>query len=139
MILGVGVDIVDITRFNRWMQYSESQLLRVFSRQELQACRVDDCYIPDKLAARFAAKEALFKALSASLVSLKLTNYTFSLLFLCKHAEVTSGTWDVPMMIVDWGAIKDIVGDALPDLSVQLSLSHDAGRAVAFVIVNYHQ
>ncbi len=63
MILGVGVDLVDVERMHlvltrRWAQRF---ITRVFSPDEISACETSpnpaQCY-----AARFAAKEALVKA-----------------------------------------------------------------------------
>ena len=56
----VGVDIVAITRIERAMAYyGERFLQRVYTRAELELC----CGHASSLAARFAGKEAVIKAL----------------------------------------------------------------------------
>ncbi len=63
MIHGIGVDIVQLARIRRAIEtYGERFLKRIFSPREIEECesQPDDrvlCY-----AARFAAKEAAFKA-----------------------------------------------------------------------------
>lgn len=136
MIIGIGVDIAKVSRFQTLSAASQERLLRVFSPQELAYClQPDTTYDLTKLAARFAAKEAFFKALSAALIHLKLTDQTSSLLAICKLVEVSSPLWGVPTLTIDWPAIETIVGSKLPHLNTQLSLSHEKDVAVAFVII----
>lgn len=63
MIVGIGLDIVDVARWARALDNIQGQ---IFTAQELLACadRVDRV---DALAARFAAKEACLKALNAGI------------------------------------------------------------------------
>lgn len=61
MIIGVGVDIVDVPRMERICKTNRRFVERVFTRHELDySLPKKGCY--QHLAARFAAKEALFKA-----------------------------------------------------------------------------
>ena len=58
MILGLGIDVVDIERFRRTLERSPALLTKVFDPAERE--------LPvASLAARFAAKEAVAKALGA--------------------------------------------------------------------------
>ena len=59
MIVGIGVDLVDIPRFERSIARTPALLTRLFSPAE----RV---LKPHSLAARYAAKEALIKTLGGS-------------------------------------------------------------------------
>jgi holo-[acyl-carrier protein] synthase len=67
MIYGTGIDIVDITRFERFVRENNEALLdRLFTRGEREYCT------PRKRSAqhfalRFAAKEAFLKALGTGL------------------------------------------------------------------------
>ena len=83
MILGIGTDVVQVSRFERWRKYKKEQLLRIFSPQELNDCFVEGVLNIEKLASRFAAKEAFFKAFSQMLVRLQVTRVPFSFLFAC--------------------------------------------------------
>ena len=67
MVLGMGLDLVSVERFRRFLQRrGERALQRLFTPGERKYCRghVDPA---QSLAARFAAKEALFKALGTGM------------------------------------------------------------------------
>ena len=141
MILGIGTDIIEVARFKRWSDYSYDSLLKIFSEQELAACLRKNSgkittYHSEKLAARFAAKEAFYKALSVALVNLKKTQRSFSFLSVARHIHVSEGEWGVPLLVVDWSVISHLIADELPTFSVQLSLAHEKEYAVAFVIIS---
>jgi holo-[acyl-carrier protein] synthase len=111
MIDGVGIDVVDIARFSEALERTSGLKERLFTVAEQSKS------IPS-LAARFAAKEALAKALNAGKG-------------LPWHdAEVINSESGKPAFLFR-GEIADLVDGA----SVHLSLSHDAGIASAFVIV----
>jgi holo-[acyl-carrier protein] synthase len=57
--LGVGVDVVDVPRFAKALERHPRLLARLFTDQE----RLDARQRPERLAARFAAKEAVLKTL----------------------------------------------------------------------------
>lgn len=136
MILGIGTDIVAVSRFERWKEYPYSQLRKIFSEDELAQCRCGDSYDIQKLAARFAAKEAFFKALSASLIKLGYTQNEFTLLFACNHVSVERGTWDVPVLRVDWDTFAAKIAKTLPPICCELSFSHERDFSIAFVILS---
>jgi len=111
MIEGVGIDVVDIARFTESLSRTPGLKDRLFTDAERSKPIAS-------LAARFAAKEALAKALSAGKG-------------LPWHdAEVINLESGKPAFLFR-GQIADLVDGA----SVHLSLSHDAGIASAFVIV----
>ena len=58
MIVGVGIDVVDVARFGATLDRTPAMRERLFTEQELTRPLAS-------LAARFAAKEALAKALGA--------------------------------------------------------------------------
>jgi holo-[acyl-carrier protein] synthase len=64
VIIGVGVDLVDVPRMERTLsgRWAKRFISRVFSEEEIGACRRSS-RPPQAFAARFAAKEALAKAL----------------------------------------------------------------------------
>jgi len=63
MILGIGHDAVAIARFAHWHTYSHKKLQRIFSEHEIRYCVQTPLKSAERFAARFAAKEALYKAL----------------------------------------------------------------------------
>ncbi len=111
MIEGIGIDVVDIERFAESLLRTPALAERLFTPAERS--------LPiSSQAARFAAKEALAKALDAGK----------GLLWL--DAEVVNLESGKPVFLFR-GAIADLVDGA----SVHLSISHDAGIASAIVIV----
>ena len=58
MIIGIGVDMVDISRFERTLRRTPALAGRLFAESERDGR-------PESLAASFAAKEAVAKALGA--------------------------------------------------------------------------
>lgn len=114
MIVGVGIDVVDVGRFAETLERTPTLEHRVFAPAERNRSVAS-------LAARFAAKEALAKALGAPGD-------------LHWHdAEVVSDADGRP-----WFETRGTVRarcDALSVRSVHLSLSHDAGVASALVVL----
>jgi holo-[acyl-carrier protein] synthase len=113
MIVGVGVDVVDVARLGRSLERTPALLDRLFTPAEQQLERLES------LAARFAAKEAVAKALGNSGLS-----------FL--DAEVVSDEQGKPSIVLHGDAIP--VAEALGINRWHVSLTHDAGQATAFVV-----
>jgi holo-[acyl-carrier protein] synthase len=113
MIVGIGVDLVDIARFERTLERTPRLRERLFSESE----RV---LKPHSLAARYAAKEALIKALGGS----DGVHWT--------EIEVASEASGRPLFRLSGSTAAAV--DARGITAVHLSLSHDAGLATAYVI-----
>ena len=113
MIHGVGIDVVDINRFKQTLERTPGLELKLFTEAE----RIKSI---QSLAARFAAKEALVKALNA-------VNG-----ILWHEAEVVNLEGGKPTFIF-YGAVAELVVGA----NVHLSISHEAGVATAIVIVEH--
>jgi phosphopantetheine--protein transferase-like protein len=136
VVLGVGTDIVAIKRLEGWHSYSYDQLRKIFSKSELEECKLNNNYDWVRLAARFAAKEAFYKALSTTLVSLGITGSEFSFLFLCNYVYIDKGIWDLPELKIDWKELQNKIGVDLSSLDIKLSLSHEMDFAIAFVVIS---
>jgi holo-[acyl-carrier protein] synthase len=113
MIIGVGIDVVDVARFGQTLERNPRLLERLFTESERSMGL-------SSLAARFAAKEALAKALGAP-VGLHWT-----------HASVRRDDNGRPHLEI-WGTVETCA-TALGVQELHLSLSHDAGIASAVVI-----
>ncbi len=114
MIAGIGVDVVDIARFERSLERTPALRDRLFAESERQR--------PARsLAARFAAKEALIKALGGHAV------IRWHDMRIVQDAD---GNPDFALS----GALSEHV-EALGIGRVHLSMSHDAGIASAFVVL----
>jgi holo-[acyl-carrier protein] synthase len=71
MIIGTGVDITEVNRLRKAVEkWGESFLTRVFTDLELSNAKKRVNFYPH-LAGRFAAKEAVFKALGESDLNFK--------------------------------------------------------------------
>jgi holo-[acyl-carrier protein] synthase len=113
MIVGVGVDVVDIARFQASLERTPGLLERVFTEAERTLS-------PASLAARFAAKEAVGKALGNP------GDLSW------QDAEVRSEPSGRPYLVVSGGVAAR--GKELGVVRWHLSLSHDAGIASAMVV-----
>jgi holo-[acyl-carrier protein] synthase len=71
MITGIGVDIVDVRRMERWIG-NLALLNRYFHQEELSLALSRKNSAAQTLAARFAAKEAFGKALGSGLAEIEL-------------------------------------------------------------------
>jgi len=113
-IVGVGIDVVDISRFDDALRRTPGMVERLFTSAEAGRPLAS-------LAARFAAKEALAKALGAP------GNLDWH------DAEVVAEASGRPLFTLRGtvAARAAEVGAA----TVHLSLSHDAGIASAVVVL----
>ncbi len=112
-ILGIGVDVCEISRLEEMLLRTPALVERLFSPAEARRR-------PASLAARFAAKEALAKALGSpgGLV--------------WRDCEVVTDAAGRPSFAVR-GTVAELMG-RLGVARTHLSLSHDAGIATAFVV-----
>jgi len=113
MIVGIGVDLVDIPRFERTLERTPRLRDRLFSTAE-QALK------PRSLAARYAAKEALIKALGGS----DGVHWT--------EIEVTPEPSGRPWFTLTGSTAAVVAARGITTL--HLSMSHDAGFATAYVV-----
>ena len=113
MILGVGIDVVDVERFGQTLERTPGLKERLFTETERGLGL-------NSLAARFAAKEALAKALGAP------AGMHWS------DATVMRGDDGRPHLQIT-GSVQ-ARADALGVHSLHVSLSHDAGIASAVVV-----
>jgi len=113
MIIGIGVDIVDLARFDRQLSRTPRLRQRLFAESERA--------LPThSLAARFAAKEALIKALGRS-DGIRWVD-----------VEVVSDEHGNPGF-----ALHGDIGQVAAERGVaawHLTMTHDAGVACAFVV-----
>lgn len=131
MILGIGIDIIDIERFAQWHTKPEAELLRVFSQEEIAYCLHENQQLSaERFAVRFAAKEAFFKAYHAMLITVQAPNQ--SLLTLQKEVSVVHAENGAPMLIVNW---DKLLPEEIASPRVHITLSHAQLQAVAMVVL----
>ena len=124
-IVGVGVDAVDVARFRRVLDRRPRFAARCFSESE----RADATGSADEarsLAARFAAKEAVMKALGTGIGGFALTDVE-----VCRTTG-KGATRNAPYLRLHGGAAE--LAGARGAGAFHLSLTHTDGVAVAFVV-----
>ncbi len=118
MIAGIGVDLVDVARFERAMSRTPRLRARLFADEELLR---DGQPLPLRsLAGRFAAKEALIKALGDPRE------------LSWQEIRVVSDELGNPAFELHGGSAQAVAARGIG--STHLSISHDAGMAIAFVV-----
>jgi len=126
VILGIGTDISDFSRMRDALERSGRSLMnRLFTEAEQARCERRHDPVPC-LAARFAAKEALGKALGVGLGSMGITS-----------AEVVNDERGAPSFRFH-GRLKSWV-EAVPGMRVHLTLSDGESHAAAFVVLESDQ
>jgi holo-[acyl-carrier protein] synthase len=120
-IIGIGVDIVDVNRFARTLERTPGFAARVFTEQEIELSGGASLRVAS-LAARWAAKEAVAKAL---IDSRRLEWH---------DCQVLTGPLGEPLLELS-GTVK-AASRALGVEAWHLSLSHDGHMAIAYVIAS---
>jgi holo-[acyl-carrier protein] synthase len=118
-VIGHGIDLVDIAGLTRWIEDPRDPLItRCFTKAELDEIGdgPDRC---ERLAGRFAAKEAVLKALG--------TGFGAGIAF--SDIIVYRAAGEPPKVRLTGGAAKAAVARGVR--SWQLSISHAAGIAMA--------
>lgn len=109
MIAGIGCDIVEIGRIKKQL-HNEAFLKLMLSERERACCEnLNDVRKAEWIAGRFAAKEAIYKAIN------------FHYPCVIAQIEVLSDTRGAPIC-------------QIADLDVQVSISHEKNYAVAYAI-----
>jgi holo-[acyl-carrier protein] synthase len=116
--VAVGVDLVNVERIARAMQTQPRFLERVFTENEITTCR-GSAGANERFAARFAAKEATFKALGEGWPRI---GY--------RDVEVTLAENGAPRLQLH-GAARDHADRR----RTAVSLSHTGGFAIAHVML----
>ena len=123
MIHGIGVDIVQLARIAQALKTYEKRFLqRIFSPREVEQCEAEPAERVRRYAARFAAKEAAFKAFRDDLGD-HLHWHDF---------EVESDASGVPALRLSGRAAE--ICDRLGITRIHLSLSHTDVSASAIVV-----
>lgn len=124
MIIGIGSDIVDIKRIERiWKEKGDQFLNRLFTHDEIAYAFKKSNPAPT-LANRFAAKEAVFKAIGTGK----------ALGFSWKDVSVVNDELGKPTVILS-GKADLYLRQKINSYTIHLSLSHSDHMAQAFAII----
>lgn len=125
MIIGIGVDIIEIERVRQAIQNNKNFLRKLFTEKEI------DYFISRKMnseviAGNFAAKEAVSKALGTGI-----RGFSF------KDIEILRNELGKPDVILHSGA--KLIGNKLVGnnnlLKIHLSISHNNSNAIAYSVL----
>jgi len=115
--VGIGIDIVDVPRFEKVLARRPKIVDRLFTEGE----KLDTNLRPQRLAARFAAKEAVMKACGVGVGS---TGW--------KTIEVKKMRSGAPMVVLH-GTAQDLA-DRVGIKNMHITLTHTDMTAAAFVV-----
>lgn len=131
MNLALGIDAVEINRFEQWQTYTHQQLAKFFSSQEIDYCRSIALKSAERFAARFAAKEAFFKAFSTFCPTKQL-----SLFSIAQFISTQNSQNGPPALKIEWNALLTAAKIELQFTpEALLSLTHTKTTAIACVIL----
>ncbi len=112
MIRGLGIDVIEVSRIVTADQSHAGFAARICTPRELEYCRLDPT--GQRLAGRFAAKEAVSKALGRS--------------FSWHDVEVLPDSRGGPVVHLRGGAARHVAGDPV---LVTISHTHQLAAAAA--------
>ena len=121
MIVGIGVDMVQVRRMERWIE-TPGLLERYFHPEELAVSLAKGYGASLSLAARFAAKEAFGKALGTGLAGIVL-----------KDMMVVNNDRGRPEMLVLETALAALNESGAN--RIHISITHESDNAVAMVVL----
>lgn len=121
MVIGIGIDIIEIERIKRSVDtYGNTFLNKIFTQNELDYC-LSKHNKYQHLAARFAAKEAIYKAMATSWE--KDTTW--------KSIEITNESNGLPIVKL-FGKLNEFISD---DKDIKVSLSHSDNYVACVAII----
>ena len=121
MVLGIGIDIIEIDRIKQSIdKYGDAFLNKIYTETEINySLARKNKY--QHLAARFAAKEAIYKALSSD------TDYIYS----WQDIEIYNESNGLPRVQLS-GSLKDYLGT---EKELKISMSHSDNYVTCVAIV----
>ena len=124
MILGSGIDVIDIERIARSItRYGSHFLTRVYTPGEIAYCERKRRNAAESFAARFAAKEAAAKALG--------TGIGFGVTW--REIEVGREPAGRPLLLLHGRAAE--IARTMGVRNSSLSITHTGSQSMAFVIL----
>lgn len=125
-VAGVGFDLVAVTEFEEQLGRPGTTMLTSFTPGERRDANTRSSRPGRHFAARWAAKEALIKAWSASLFG----HPPVLPEGIHRDIEVVSDAWGRPGI-----RLHGAVAEHLAGMSIHVSLTHDGDMAGAFVVL----
>ena len=128
MILGVGLDVVDVAAFREQLELPGTAFGRAFTaRERREAAGVN---VAERLAARWGAKEAFIKAWSAALKGRPPVLGEVA----WHEIEVVTDAWHRPGLALH-ADVAEAFANSVGQARIHVSLSHDGPVAQAIVVL----
>ncbi len=121
LIVGVGVDIIEISRIKDAAEKNTSFIEKIYTENEIEYLKSRN-FRPEYLAGRFAAKEAISKALGTGI-------FQYSM----REIEIDRNANGKPVVILR-GKAKQIA-QKFGDYKIHISISHSRENAVAYAVL----
>jgi holo-[acyl-carrier protein] synthase len=121
MIIGVGTDIVEIRRIKEAMERNDTFLEKLFNKEEIDYLKSRGLR-PEYVAGRFAAKEAVAKALGTGFRGFNFKDIIIDRTILGK-----------PIVILRRKA--KVIAEKSGNCVIHLSISHGEDNAIAYAIL----
>lgn len=125
-IRGIGIDVVDVKRFLRFLERNELQLGRLFSAREIARCESSPTRA-ERYACRFAAKESFLKALG------RISMFDLDGPYRWTDIEVVVDDYGKPRIVLH-GKLRERVEAEGVD-GIEVSLSHSETTAIAQIVL----
>jgi holo-[acyl-carrier protein] synthase len=123
MVLGVGIDIIEIERIKKSIdRFGDHFLNKVFTKTEIEYS-LSKANKYQHFAARFAAKEAIYKALSSD------TDKVYS----WQDIEIYNEKNGLPKVKL-FGSLKDYLNE---DKELKISMSHSENYVTCVAILHF--
>jgi holo-[acyl-carrier protein] synthase len=123
MIFGIGTDIIEVKRMEDRLADNDALKQKIYTPSEQRYCDQGKVTRFQRFAARFAAKEAFFKALG--------TGYRYGMAF--HEIEVMNDELGKPYIVLH-GKVKEYLEEKGVK-TIHLTISHVKEMASAFVII----
>ncbi|KOF55606.1 MULTISPECIES: holo-ACP synthase [Clostridium] len=121
MILGIGTDIIEIARIMEAVELNSNFIEKLFSKNEIEYLKTRNLRA-EYIAGRFAAKEAVSKALGTGFRGFNL-----------KDIEIDRNSLGKPIVTLRGKARQ--IAEKNGDYRMHVSISHDRHSAVAYAVL----
>lgn len=121
MIFGIGCDLCEISRFEKYWE-DTNFINRFFNKKEIKSFSSKNRFT-EYYASRFAAKEAFVKALGTGFIDFNLSDIF-----------ITNNESGKPVLNVENDALKEL-NNLVTNPKLHVSLSHEKEYAQAFVVI----
>jgi phosphopantethiene--protein transferase domain len=134
MILGIGIDAIEIDRFTDWATLAQESLKKTLTQSEINYCLAIPAKAPERFAARFAAKEAFFKAFCQMS-----PEHDIPFLTICQNTSAIQAQHGRPELVINWENLLEISKTQdkhqNPEIISHITITHTKNTATVIVIL----